>query len=222
MLPPEGAQAGGGNHVSGKALVLATAVDEAGSTSTVMQGRKPLGEITETGLVLFEPLALSYEEFEQMGRLFGKANRQLQWVIGDWLIAVEEIYPDRYSQAVEATGLNPQTLMNRRSVCGKIPPNTPQRPNNRRAGVPFSVHAEVAYMEPKERDRWLARAQKEDMTRDILREHLGRTPPQRAITQNAGPVDNAVETSSAANHGELVPGPMHTCPSCGHHFNEES
>lgn len=218
MLPPEGAQAGGGDCVSSKTLVLATAVDETGSTSTVMQGRNPLGEITETGLVLYDPLALSYEVFEQMGRLFGKANRQLQWVIGDWLIMVEEIYPDRYSQAVEATGLSPQTLMNRRSVCGKIPGGKGPG-NRRRAGVPFSVHAELAYLEPKDRDRWLARAEKEDMTREILREHLGRTPPQKAIAQDSGPVDNAVVTSSAANHGELVPGPMHTCPNCGTEFS---
>jgi hypothetical protein len=103
---------------------------------------------------------------ENIGRLIGTNIRRSQWQLGDWLIAVEDVYPDRYSQAAEATRLSPHTLENKASICRKIPLEA------RRPGVPFSVHAEVAYLEPEERDRWLDRAQENDWTRDELREHI--------------------------------------------------
>jgi hypothetical protein len=149
-----------------KALVLATAIDENGTTSALMQGRTSLGETTETALILHDPASLTYEQYEEIGRLLGTANRRLAWAIGDWLCAVEDIYPDRYSQAALATRLAPQTLANRASVCRHIPRE------ERIAGLAFGVHAEVAYLPVPERRRWLKKAAAGDWTRADLRANM--------------------------------------------------
>lgn len=194
--------------MSSKALVLATAIDGDDSTSTIVQGRKPLGEITLTGLRLHDPENVPYEDYLEMGKLFGIANRQIQWVVGDWLNLVRDIYPDRYSQAMEVTGLAKQTLINRASICDRIPYE------RRRDGLHFSVHAEVAYLPPKEREKWLNLAWKNDWDRDTLREH------RRAARElESGPVGDSAVSSSAATNGELEPGPR-TCPTCGQEIEE--
>lgn len=174
--------------MTGKALVLATAIDDDGTTTLLKVGPTILGEATEVGLVFYNADLIPYETMEQIGRLYGTATRRMQWQMGDWLIAVEDIYPDRYTQAAEATRLSPHTLANRASICRKIPIE------ERRPGVPFSVHAVVAYLEPAERRKWLARAEKEDWTRAELTEHL---------------------------NPKLLTAPTATCPTCGQPMKEE-
>ena len=175
--------------MTGKSLVLATALEDGRTTSALMHGGKKIGETSETGLVLYHPERFSFEEYEEMGRLIGSENRRLQWVVGDWILLVEGVYPDRYEQAALATRLSPHTIANRASVCRKIPVE------ERRAGVPFGVHAEVAYLEPAARRRWLDRAEREDWTRAELREHM---KPK-----------------------ELPPAGTTTCPTCGQTVKEE-
>jgi hypothetical protein len=195
--------------VSGKALVLATALDGNEATSTVVQGRKTIAEISPVGLRIHNPEKVPFEDYLEMGRLFGMANRQLMWVIGDWLNIVEKVYPDRYSQATEATGLNRQTLMNRSSICGRIPIE------RRRLGVGFSIHADLAYLEPKEREKWLDLVKKNDWDRETLREHR-----KNARELESGPVAEPGVTSAASHgEGELVPGPR-LCPTCGQEIDD--
>lgn len=180
----------------GQTIVLANAMDEESTSSVITVDGVIIGETTETSLRIYEPEAHSYELYEHMGRALGNYNRRMQWVIGDWINLVEDIYPDRYSQAIEATGLAKSTLMNRASICRQIPEN------RRRNGVPFSVHAEVAYLEPREREQWLDKARKEGWDRDELRAHKPKKR-QRELPQPE-PVLNEIST--------------HTCPNCGHEF----
>lgn len=195
--------------MSSKALTLATAIDGDESTSTILQGRRPLGEITLVGLKIHEPEKVPYGDYLDMGRLIGVQYRQLQWVVGDWLNLVRDVYPDRYSQAIEVTGLTKQTLMNKASICDRIPYE------RRREGMHFSVHAEVAYLPAREREKWLNLAWKNDWDRDTLREH------RRAARElESGPVGKPAETGSASHVvGDPVPGPR-TCPTCGQEIEE--
>jgi hypothetical protein len=181
-------------------------MDAEATTSVITVDGEIIGETTEVSLKIYEPERHSYELYEHMGRALGNYNRRMQWVVGDWINLVEDIYPDRYSQAVEATGLSRQTLMNRASICRRIPEN------RRRAGVPFSVHAEVAYLEPRERESWLDQATKNGWERDELR-------ARRRAAKEVGVGQDAV-TSSAETAGELVR-PLHTCPECGHSWRDE-
>lgn len=176
LFAPTSTKVSGGAAVSDKALVLATAIDADGTTSALMQGRRQLGETTETALILYDPASIPYELYVDIGTLLGNVNRRCQWLIGDWLVLVEDIFPDRYSQAAEATRLSPTTLANRASVCRKIPSE------RRRAGVPFGVHAEVAYMTPAEQKRWLDKAEKSDWSRSDLRANMKPEVPPAVTT----------------------------------------
>lgn len=198
--------------MTGKELVpfvLSTAIDKQGdghvTTSALMKGRRKIGETSEVGLTIYEPLKHSFEDYLEIGRLLGNQNRRLQWVIGDWLNLVEDIFPDRYSQAIEVTGLSYGTLMNRASICRHIPEA------GRKQGVGFSIHADVAYLKPKEREKWLSRVVKNDWTREILREH------KRAEEGESSVVDPDV--TGNATRAEVVPGDpvpgSRTCPHCG-------
>lgn len=170
------------------------------------------GALTETALVLTDP-EMPYDRFEALGHFLGRMNRSCSFWIGDWLNFGERVFGEEMAQAAEATRLAPQTLANRMSVCRHIPPE------RRRASLAFGVHAEVAYLEPGERDQWLDRAEQGQWTRAKLREEM------RALREGqSGPVDDLVETGTAVNGGflgEPVPVPIHTCPRCGYVWDGE-
>lgn len=166
------------------------------------------GALTETALMLTDP-SMSYDRFEALGHFLGKVNRSCAFWIGDWLNFGEQIYGEKVAQAAEATGLAAQTLANRMSVCRHIPPE------RRRASLAFGVHAEVAYLEPRERDLWLDRAEREQWTRAKLRGEM------RAVreVESDGPVGDLAVSGTAVIGGFLgEPEPDHpiTCPNCGY------
>lgn len=179
-------------------------MDEESTSSVITVDGVIIGETTEVSLKIYDPESHSYELYEHMGRALGNYNRRMQWVIGDWLNLVEKIFPDRYSQAMEATGLAKQTLINRASICERIPVS------RRRQGVPFSVHAEVAYLEPREREHWLNEAKRNGWDRDELRAHK---PSKRAKEVGPGPESATAEPADS-------PGARHTCPECGHSWSD--
>lgn len=184
--------------------------------------------VTATSLQLTDP-DVPWEEYENLGAFLGQMNRACAWWVGDLILYGEEFFGHYHAQVEEVLGLAPQTIANRASVARHIPPN------KRRPSLPFGVHAEVAYLEPAVRDRWLDRAELGAWTRAKLRLEMGR---DRGI--ELGLVDDLVETgkSDAANAerrtehlggsevpaakgdflGEPVPGPT-TCPRCGHSFD---
>ena len=73
--------------------------------------------------------------------------------IGDWLNYGEPVYGEKYSQALEATGIPLATLENYAYVAGNL------QSSRRREDVRFSVHCEAVQLPTtKEQDRWLKRA----------------------------------------------------------------
>lgn len=171
------------------------------------------GAITETALILTDH-HLPYDTFEALGAFLGKVNRSCSFWIGDWLNFGEAVYGEKMAQAAEATGLAPQTLINRASVCRHIPPE------RRKASLAFGIHAEVAYLNPEERDSWLAKAEREQWTRARLREEM------RIVRGNGVPgpmgdlADRALPFGDVDILGEPESDPVqkHTCPACGYSF----
>lgn len=143
---------------------------DAGSLG-VIQTLADAGKITPVSMdLLMENGELDYDRYETLGLYLGVINRACQWWIGDWLIFGEQAYDsDRYAQAAAQTGLAEQTLLNRATVCRRIPPS------RRLAGVPFGVHAEVASLSAREQTRWLKQAQRNNWTRADLRKHMKAT-----------------------------------------------
>jgi hypothetical protein len=120
------------------------------------------GVITPTSLDLTDP-EMPYEDYERLGMYLGRMNRSCQWWIGDWLVFGEGAYGEKYAQAAFHTGLSESTLLNRASICRNIPREV-RLPN-----VPFSTHAEVAGLPPREQRRWLKKAEQGNWTREELR-----------------------------------------------------
>lgn len=113
---------------------------------------------------------MSYEQWaDAFGRL-QRMNRCCNWWLGDALIWGEAHYGDRYTQAIELTGLEVQTLMNVTSVARRV------EPERRRESLSWSHHEVVASLPAAEQDRWLEEAEQEGMTRNRLRSRLSGTP----------------------------------------------
>lgn len=129
------------------------------------------GALTPTALTL-DP-DTSYERYEALLGMLGQVHRSASWIIGDAVEFGERIFGEKFAQAIEATGLAPTTLMNYASVCRRVPPE------RRRASLPFSSHALVASLPPREQTKWLKRAEAEDWTRRELDSALkGDLPPE--------------------------------------------
>jgi hypothetical protein len=129
-----------------------------------LRGLADAGAITATGLQLSEDIP--YETAAMLAGYFGRMNRSCSWWIGDLLVYGEGAYGENFAQLAAETGLSEQTLLNRAYVCRQV------APSRRRASLAFSVHAEVASLPAKEQTHWLKRAEKDNWTRQILREHM--------------------------------------------------
>ena len=134
----------------------------------------PSCDITAIGLVM--PKNLSFEKWEQIGQTLRRIEGSRLWWFGDWCNFGERKYGEKYSQALETGEYAAQSLMNAAWVAERI------EISRRRENLTWSHHSEVAALEPKDQDRWLDRAEKEDLTRSELRslvrsERMGRETP---------------------------------------------
>jgi hypothetical protein len=131
------------------------------------------GALTSTALTL-DP-DTPYGQWEALGAMLGALSHASCWLIGDWLEFGERAYGEKYAQAIEETGLAAQTLMNYASVARRVPPE------RRRAALPYSYHAVVAPLKPREQERWLKKAEREGMKRRELEAAVKGTPEKVTI-----------------------------------------
>lgn len=167
--------------------------------------------VSRTSLKFATPESLTWEAFEKVGEFLGTLGKAYCWWVGDFLIYGEDIFGEEFAQIEERLPHSQQTLINYRSIAHHVPPT------RRRQSLSFSVHAEVAYLEPRVRDRLL----------DMAEEHGWKREQMRAAVRGVrelGSVDDPVVTGTAAHSevtpGEPVPGPEHRCPNCGHTWKE--
>jgi hypothetical protein len=123
---------------------------------------------TDTSLGI--PPNITYKTYEDLGWALGQAGNRVFWGLADWLAYGEKRWPNRYLQAIEATGRSKGGLMNLASVARRVP-----RPR-RRAELGFGHHAAVAKLKPKEQTRWLDIAVKERLSVEELRGRLKELP----------------------------------------------
>lgn len=135
----------------------------------------------ETGLRFNDP-DMSLEAFEEILVFASRLHRASSWWIGDILVAAEDLHGELFAQLEQVTGLAPQSLMNRTSISRRIPLSI------RRPLVALSTHAEVAPLKPNEQRHWLARAEKEQLSKMRLRELIRETR-----TENGAPGEAVVE-----------------------------
>ncbi len=119
---------------------------------------------TMTGLLVTGDV--TYETWAAYGQGLQTVHQSIHWLIGDWLLLGERLFPDRYTQAVELTHLDYGTLRNDRSVAAHVLPEV------RRLDLPHSYHSDIAPLPPLEQARWLEQAVANGWTRDEFRQQV--------------------------------------------------
>lgn len=150
-------------------------------------------KVTPTSLVISDP-ELPYEDFEHLCAFLGEVEKSCSWWVGDAVLAGEGLYGQKVAQAAELTGLAPQTIANRVSICSRIPRS------RRRGNVHFSLHAEIAYFEAKEQKEWLDKISDNGWTRSVLRENLAPVRAKKELERRGG-----VEVSTPNGSVEVLP-----------------
>lgn len=124
------------------------------------------GALTATSLDLSSRPDLTYDQLETLVAYFGYVHNTSRWALFDTLRTIEMRHGDLVAQASELTGLAPSTIENGMSIVNKVPKS------RRRAGVHFSMHAEVTKLAPNDQRHWLKVAEDERLTRDELRARI--------------------------------------------------
>lgn len=151
-------------------------------TELALLSEPPEGvEWSATHLSVLDP-SLSFETYEQLVRAAGVLGDAGRWILGDLLVYGDNRYGEKYAQTLELARVGEDTLKRYRYVCAQIVSG------RRRPNLSFSHHREVARLEPRDQDRLLERAERDDLSvvalRDLVRD-LGalHQPPPRARQQ---------------------------------------
>lgn len=158
------------------------------------------GGLTAVSLDLSAGGDLSYTAYENLGIYLGIMNRSCMWWIGDWLVYGEGRYGDGFAQAAASTGLAEQTLLNRMYVCRNV------KPDVRRVGLAFSVHAEVAGCRTaREQRRWLDKAERGGWNRQQLRDAMkARRVDTAPMDLDDDPGEGPVDTKRVIEAAERI------------------
>ena len=138
-----------------------------------------IGEPSETGLVLPEDLTI--EQWLEEGKRLERISKATQWWWGDYFRYGERRWPEKYSQALDASGFTSmQTLYNATWVATAFPP---ERRNEK---LKFGHHDAVATkkLTQEDQDKLLAEAAKKEWSvkelRTKVKEKIG---PQPALAK---------------------------------------
>jgi hypothetical protein len=101
-------------------------------------------QFKKTGLLIDE--SITFEEWQNLGQALQKAGGAIQFWIGDWIRFGESKWGEKYTQAIEMTGLKYQTLRNCKYVAEHLDLS------RRRDNLPYSTQAEVASLEPEKQE----------------------------------------------------------------------
>ncbi|GLP66500.1 hypothetical protein TUSST3_31200 [Streptomyces sp. TUS-ST3] len=124
------------------------------------------GGVLATRVGLQFPPSFSYDEWELTGYKVARIASSAAWFIGDWVAFGSIRYETRYRDAIEAVGLDYQTIRNYVWVARKF------ELTRRRERLSFQHHTEVASLSVREQDYWLARAEEGGWSRNELRRHI--------------------------------------------------
>jgi hypothetical protein len=107
-------------------------------------------KILTTRLGLLFPSLLTFSAWQQAGQQIHRLHDSSAWCLGDWLVYGQREYVSRYRTAIEAAGLDYQTLRNYAWVARSFDLG------RRREKLSFQHHAEVASLSREEQDRaWM-------------------------------------------------------------------
>ena len=106
---------------------------------------------------------MTIEDFSDKLLLLRGLEGSVMWWLGDLLNFAQSKWGEKYTQALEDTGYEYDTLARASYMASRFPPD------RRRAGLSFSHHREVADLPASEADSWLDRAETEGLSVHLLR-----------------------------------------------------
>lgn len=120
--------------------------------------------LTATGLIAVN--SPTYDEWYSCGEWLKRAEKAVGFWIGDWLIYGRGKYGEMYSQAMEETGLEYQTLANYKYVAEKV------GFSSRKENLSFKHHLAVAQLSTAEQNKFLSLAETNEWGAEYLREEI--------------------------------------------------
>jgi hypothetical protein len=96
---------------------------------------------------------LDYKDWQEAGKKLCRIGAATNFWIGDWLTYGETQYGEKYAAAIEATGLDAQTLMDYKWISGAV------QTSLRKENLLWGHHKEVAPLGQKEQRKWLDKAE---------------------------------------------------------------
>lgn len=105
----------------------------------------------------------TFEQWCDVWKFIQKASGAVHFWIGDALNYGEQKFGEMYTQAMETTGFDYQTLADDKYVASKVPIS------RRRDQLSFSSHREVAALPPEKQEELLERAEQEGLHSKDLR-----------------------------------------------------
>lgn len=127
--------------------------------------------LTPVGLTIIS--TLSYDEWVDLMKTLVRLETAFQFAIGDALIYGESQYGEKYSQAMDATGLSYQSLANMVWVSKHVPIQ------NRVTDVSWTHHRVIASIDKSDQKQMLEWARDNGMTAVDLQAHIsGKQPPK--------------------------------------------
>jgi len=144
------------------------------------------------------PDDLTYEEWTQVGLFLAGMTQSMPWWIGDWLLAGEFKYGEKFAQAASETGLKEERLQQYQWVSEHIQSCT----RAQFSGLYWTHFRQVAHLDTEKQQEWLQRAQDENLTTSEL--HL-------AIHAKELPAGPECPDAEDGQHHYLT-----MCANCGH------
>jgi len=127
--------------------------------------------LTPVGLTVIH--SLSYDEWVDLMKTLVRLETAFQFAIGDALIYGEAQYGEKYSQAMDATGLSYQSLANMVWVSKHVPIA------NRVQDVSWTHHRVVASIDQQDQKAMLEWARDKGLSAVDLQSHISGKQPQK-------------------------------------------
>ena len=138
-----------------------------------------LPDIVTDDLMVFDGMTLALHQnltLPQAGAILERLYQARDWSqfhIGDLLNHCNAKFGEDFAQIVDAEKYQPKTLQRFAYIADRVPPD------NRRQALSYSIHVEVAHLDPESQKGWLQMAIDEGWTVDEMREAMGKKKPKK-------------------------------------------
>ncbi|GEM_PF-7054609 len=148
---------------------------------------------------------MTIDEWASFGEALERQDRNLRWIIGDWMLYGSDHYGARAAVIADALNLASGTVANAASVCRRVPLE------RRRQDLSFGHHENVAHLDPDDQMRLLEVAAREGLSVSVLRQVIRDEERTRRELHDGDPAQRTRPTAGAPS-GERAADPPLAAP----------